>query len=45
MEAIDANCDNQTCPYFERMGCCLEPLACQLRHKVLSLNAAEFVPG
>ena len=46
MEVIDNDeTENMTCPYFERMGVCLEPMGCCLRHKVMSLNAAEFVPG
>ena len=33
------------CPYFERMGVCLEPAACFLKHKTMNINAKEFVPN
>ena len=35
----------ECCPYFERMGVCLEPEACFLRHQTLSVKAKDFVPG
>ena len=38
--------DNQVCcPYFERMGVCLEPAACFLKHKTMNVNAKEFIPN
>ncbi len=36
------------CPYIARMGVCLEPSACRLRHSTalkLNLNAKEWTPG
>jgi hypothetical protein len=35
----------ECCPYITRMGVCLEPSACSLKHKTMNLNAKEFVPG
>ena len=37
--------ENEICPYISRMGVCLEPSACNLKHKTMNLKAAEFVPG
>jgi hypothetical protein len=36
---------SEVCPYIGRMGVCLEPAACSLKHKTMNLNAKEFVPG
>lgn len=35
----------ECCPYFERMGVCLEPEACFLRHKTMNIQAQEFNPN
>ena len=35
----------ECCPYIERLGVCLEPEACFLRHQTLNLKAKEFIPG
>ena len=37
--------DNEVCPYIARMGVCLEPKMCCLKHNTMNLNATEFVPG
>tara|TARA_B110001450_G_C17358343_1_gene374492 strand:- start:372 stop:557 length:186 start_codon:yes stop_codon:yes gene_type:complete len=37
--------ENELCPYISRMGVCLEPKACCLKHKTMNLKAKEFVPG
>ena len=31
------------CPYIERMGICLEPAACFLKHKTMDAAASEYV--
>lgn len=36
---------SEVCPYISRMGVCLEPSACSLKHKTMNINAKEFVPG
>ena len=36
---------SDVCPYIQRMGVCLEPAACSLKHKTMNINAKEFVPG
>ena len=35
----------EVCPYVERMGVCLEPNACFLKHKTMNLKAKEFIPS
>lgn len=34
--------ENEVCPYIARMGVCLEPSACSLKHKTMNLAAKEF---
>jgi hypothetical protein len=34
--------ENEVCPYIARMGVCLEPSACSLKHKTMNLGAKEF---
>ena len=36
---------SEVCPYIGRMGVCLEPAACSLKHKTMNVNAKAFVPG
>ena len=36
---------SELCPYIERMGVCLEPEACFLRHTVMNAKAKEWTPG
>ena len=46
MEMMDDQKDKlEFCPYIERMGVCLEPAACFLCHRLMNVNAKEFVPN
>ena len=44
MNSIDGG-EAVCCPYYERMGVCLEPAACFLKHRTMNVNAKEFVPN
>ena len=35
---------DNVCPYIERMGVCLEPAACFLKHKTMNTEVQEFRP-
>lgn len=36
--------DDEICPFIERIGVCLEPEACFLRHTIWNTNSVEFKP-
>jgi hypothetical protein len=36
---------NALCPHIIRLGVCLEPFACSIKHSLYNANVAEFVPG
>ena len=36
---------NALCPHIIRLGVCLEPFACSIRHSLYNQNVAAFVPG
>ena len=38
-------CDNDLCPHIARLGVCLEPAACELRHNIMNVKAADFTPS
>ena len=43
---MDYSSCNELCPYIERMGVCLEPEACFLRHSTgMNAKAKEWTPG
>ena len=36
---------NALCPHILRLGVCLEPFACSIKHSLYNQSVAEFVPG
>ena len=35
----------QKCPYYSRLGVCLEPDACVLNHPVMKVTSEAFIPS
>ena len=36
---------NAICPHIIRLGVCLEPMACSIKHSIYNTQVADFVPN
>ena len=37
--------ENELCAHIARLGVCLEPAACNMRHNIMNVKAADFTPS